>query len=89
MQVDKTEAAKRPVFLINTVLGVRQGTPDLAADDSLLVIVVLGDDLNPVSNQVHGVEPDAKLADEVHVPALLHLLQEGCGRQGKRGGERM
>jgi hypothetical protein len=45
---------------------------------SLLVIVVLADDLHVVSHQVGAVEADSKLADEVDVASLLHLLQEGC-----------
>ena len=36
--------------------------------------------LNIVGDQVHGVEANAKLADEVDVVALLHLLQERCTR---------
>lgn len=55
---------------------------------SLLVIVVLGHHLHPVSHQVHGVEAHTELANQVHVATLLHLLQEGCGA-GRNMGARV
>lgn len=49
-----------------------------AAVHSLYIVVVLGHHLHIVCHQVDGVEAHAKLANEVEVAALLHLLQEGC-----------
>lgn len=56
----------------------------LCIPHSLLVVIVLRDDLDPVSHQVHTVEADTELADEVYVTTLLHLLQEGCVHQERR-----
>lgn len=47
----------------------------------LVVIVVLGHNLHVVSHQVHRVEPNTELADQVDVTTLLHVLQEGCEGQ--------
>lgn len=42
----------------------------------LFVSVLLRDHGDLVRNKVHGVEPNAKLANEVQVPALGELLEE-------------
>lgn len=46
--------------------------------NALYIIIMLGDNLHVVGNQVDRVKPDTKLADEVKVATLLHLLQECC-----------
>lgn len=50
-------------------------------ENSLLVIVVLADDLNIVSYKIHRVESHTKLANQVDISALLHLLKESCKLQ--------
>ena len=50
-------------------------------DPLLVVVVVLGANLHKVGDQVHRVESDTELADERHVAALGHLVQER-GRSG-------
>jgi hypothetical protein len=49
-----------------------------AAGDSLLVVVVFGDNLHHVGHKVDGVEAHTELTDEIQVTTLLGHLQEGC-----------
>lgn len=51
------------------------------AGDSLLVVVVLGDDLHHVGHKVDGVKAHTELTDEIQVTTLLGHLQEGCKRR--------
>ena len=64
------------------VLGDCERAVRLGLPDPLLILgVVLGADLDEIGDEVDGVEADAELSDEVHVAALLHLLEE-CGGTG-------
>ena len=40
----------------------------------LFVIIVLGGNLHIICHQVHRVEPDAKLPDQVDITTFLHLF---------------
>lgn len=51
--------------------------PDLR-NSLLVVIIVLGHNLHVVSHEVHRVEANTELADQVDIAALLHVLQKGC-----------
>lgn len=44
----------------------------------LLVIIVLGGHFDIVCHQIHGVETNTKLANQIDISTLLHLFQESC-----------
>jgi hypothetical protein len=62
--------------LVDSVWGDGEGTTSSRLPDVLLVVVVLGDHLNPVRNEVGRVEADTELTNHGDVGTSLHGLHE-------------
>ena len=76
VDVDLGTPAERVAGLVT---GDRERPVGPRRPHQLVVCVVLGGHRHVVGHEVHGVEPHAELPDQVHVPPLLHRLEEARG----------
>ena len=76
---EKTNLGTTPEWRVDSVGCDGEGTASGRLPDVLLVIVVLGDDLHTLSNEVGGVETDTKLANHGDISARAEGLHEALG----------